>query len=192
MRSRSGRFSESRGPPAVDDQRLSGDEIALRRREEYARADQIIRLLQTLQRPPRKLCRRAAVAPVGTRLYVLGHRRTGSNCVDANTVIPKLIRHGACHSEHCALGSIVMHIIRQTCEDTAGRDINDLAVSLLAHHRNCRLRAQKRAADIDLHHPVKQFRRDLIDGRAFQVSKNRRIIDEHIDPAPAGLRQIHQ
>ena len=71
---------------------------------------------------------------------------------------------------------------RRTLEDGARRDIDDLAVAVLLHFRYGRLGAAEHAPRIDLHHAVPFGFVDIKERALFKVGKQRRIIDQDIEP----------
>src|SRR6266571_3861595 len=124
--------------PAVDDQGLPGDEIALRRSEENDRADQILRLLHPLER----------ALPGGRRAHpddalvriLLRERAARRDAVDADAVLADLARESAREAEHPRFRGDVVDAARRALQRRARADVDDLPVAACPHvrHRGAR------------------------------------------------------
>src|SRR2546430_11632574 len=135
---------------AVDRERLPGDEIAFRRRQENQRAQQVLGML---------------VAPQRTRLHgalargldvtgILAHHRVAQGearrqRIDADAVLAKLARERARERHDAALAGDVVQHPRDAAKGGAGTDIDDLAITLRDHVGADVLDHQKRPAQID-------------------------------------------
>src|SRR6266702_45936 len=137
---------------AVDDQRLTGDEIALGRGEEDDRADQILRLLHALKRP---LPGGGGAHPDDALARILLRQRAARrDAVHADAVLAELARERASEAQHARFRGDIVDAARRALQRGARADVDDLAVAALAHVRDHGARGEPGAAQVDRHHAV--------------------------------------
>src|SRR6266516_1266863 len=172
--------------PAVDDQRLPGDEVALRRGEEDDRADQILRLLHALKR---SLPGGGGAHPDDALARILLRERAARrDAVDADAVLPELARERAREAQHARFRGDVVDAARRALQRRARADVDDLPVAALAHMRDHGARSEPGAAQVDRHHAVPFLDLDLVEGRPRHRhgGEDRCVVHEDID-LPEGL-----
>src|SRR5215471_3751759 len=121
---------------AIDRERLAGDEIALRRRQENERPQKVLGMLVASQRA--RLDR--AVARGLNVAGILAHHRVAQGearrqRVDADAVLAELARERTRERHDAALAGDVVQHPRDAAKGGAGADIDDLAVALGDHVR---------------------------------------------------------
>src|SRR6266571_2416770 len=99
---------------AVDDEGLPGDEIALGGREENDRADQILRPLHALNRAVFSGGR--AHPDDALARILLRQRAARSDAVDADAVLPELLRESAREPQHARLRGDVVDAARRALQ----------------------------------------------------------------------------
>src|SRR5262245_3107561 len=167
--------------PAVDQDGLAGDEIAVVRGEEDERTDEVFRNLRTLEHAQSNVRLLALVRHVLLVLAAQGEARRDG--VHADAELTELAGQRAGEPHDAALGRRVVDVVRHALEERAGGDVDDLALAARLHGRKDGARAEEEPAQVDRHDLVPFLDRNLHERAAHDRAVDCGVVHQHVDRA---------